>query len=105
HLVNIPVTVPYKTGRRVENEVWVMDKNPNYWNQGLPYLDGIEFYNLLPFSQELGSAVLSGRVDYARAVDPVTARKAAAVQGMSTAKFYQSVIHATWLNSKRPPFD
>jgi peptide/nickel transport system substrate-binding protein len=105
NVLNIPGTGPYKTRRRVENEVWVMDKNPNYWNQGLPYLDGIEFYNLLPFSQELGSAVLSGRVDYARAVDPVTARKAAAVQGMSTAKFYQSVIHATWLNSKRPPFD
>jgi hypothetical protein len=32
-----------------------MEKNPNYWNKGLPYLDGIEFYNLLPFSPELGS--------------------------------------------------
>jgi hypothetical protein len=30
----------------------------------------IEVYNLLPFSPELGSAILSGRVDYARALDP-----------------------------------
>jgi len=54
----------------VENEVWVMERNEKYWNQGLPYLDGIEFYHGLPFSPELGSAVLSGRTDYARIVDP-----------------------------------
>jgi ABC-type transport system substrate-binding protein len=104
-VLNIPGTGPYKTKRRVENEIWVMEKNQNYWNKGLPYLDGIEFYNLLPFSQELGSAILSGRVDYARALDPGTARRAATIPGLSTAKFYQSVIHATWMNAKRPPFD
>ena len=101
----IPGTGPFKTQRRVENEIWVMEKNSNYWNKSLPYLDGIEFYNLLPFSPELGAAILSGRVDYARALDPATARKAAVVPGMSTARFYQSVIHATWVNAKRPPFN
>src|SRR6266576_3265107 len=96
-ILNIPGTGPFKTKRRVENEIWVMEKNPNYWNKGLPYLDGIEVYHLLPFSPDLGSAILSGRVDYAR--------KAAAISELSTAKFYQSVIHATWLNAKRKPFD
>jgi peptide/nickel transport system substrate-binding protein len=105
NVLNIPGTGPYKTRRRVENEIWVMEKNPNYWNKGLPYLDGIEFYNLLPFSAELGSSILSGRVDYARALDPVTARRAATMPGLSTAKFYQSVIHGTWMNAKRKPFD
>src|SRR5271163_222722 len=104
-LSTYPGTGPFRTVRYVENEVRVVEKNPNYWNKGLPYLDGIEFYNLLPFSPELGSAILSGRVDYARALDPATARKAAAIPGLSTAKFYQSVIHATWLNAKRQPFD
>jgi ABC-type transport system substrate-binding protein len=104
-VLNIPGTGPFKTQRRVENAVWVMERNPNYWNKGLPYLDGIEVYNLLPFSLELGSAILSGRVDYARALDPATARKAATISNLSTTKFYQSVIHATWLNAKRQPFD
>ena len=104
-LLNIPGTGPFKTQRRVENEVWVMERNPNYWNKGLPYLDGIEVYHLLPFSPELGSAILSGRIDYARALDPATVRKAAATPGMSTAKFYQSVIHAVWMNVKRKPID
>ena len=55
-VMDYPGTGPFKHLRRVENEVWVFEKNKNYWNKGLPYLDGIEFYNLLPFSPELGSA-------------------------------------------------
>src|SRR5262245_4691849 len=86
-VVDIPGTGPFKSKRRVENEVWVMEKNPNYWNKGLPYLDGIEFYHALPFSPELGSAILSGRVDYARILDPVTARKVQSTQGMTTTNF------------------
>jgi peptide/nickel transport system substrate-binding protein len=102
---NIPGTGPFKTQRRVENEIWVMERNQNYWNKGLPYLDGLEVYHLLPFSPELGAAILSGRVDYARALDPGTLRKAQAMPALSTAKFYQSVIHAVWINDKRKPFD
>jgi peptide/nickel transport system substrate-binding protein len=100
-----PGTGPFRSVRRVENEIWVMEKNPNYWNKGLPYLDGIEFYNVLPFSPEMASAVLSGRVDYVRITDPVTTRKAKATQGMSTATYYQSVIQATWVNNKKKPLD
>jgi peptide/nickel transport system substrate-binding protein len=102
---NIPGTGPFKTLRRVENEVWVMEKNKGYWNKDLPYLDGIEFYNLIPFSPELGAAVLSNRVDYARIVDPVTARKAKATPGMSTTAFNQSVIQGCWINDRKKPFD
>src|SRR5947199_73186 len=56
-VLNIPGTGPFKTKRRVENEIWVMERNPNYWNKGLPYLDGMEVYHLLPFSPELGAAI------------------------------------------------
>ena len=62
-IVVYPGTGPFRSVRRVENEIWVMERNPNYWNKGLPYVDGIEFYNVLPFSTEMASAVLSGRVD------------------------------------------
>ena len=78
-----------------------MEKNKDYWNKGLPYLDGIEFYNLLPFSPELGSGILSGRVDYARVTDPVTFKKAQATKGMSVSSFNQSVIQATYTNTKK----
>ena len=104
-LVTYPGTGPFRSVRRVENEVWVMERNRNYWNKSLPYLDGIEFYHVLPFSPELGSAILSGRVDYVRITDAVTARKAKSTAGMSTATYYQSVEHATWLNNKKKPLD
>ena len=42
-----------------------MEKNKNYWNKELPYLDGIEFYHVLPFSPEMASAILANRVDLA----------------------------------------
>jgi peptide/nickel transport system substrate-binding protein len=100
-----PGTGPFRSVRRVENELWVMQKNPNYWNKGLPYLDGVEFYNVLPFSPEMGSAILSGRVDYVRITDPITARKAKATPGMTATDYYQSVIQATWVNNKRKPLD
>jgi peptide/nickel transport system substrate-binding protein len=104
-VVDIPGTGPFKSKRRVENEVWVMERNPNYWNKEVPYLDGVEFYHGVPFSPELGSAVLSGRTDYARIVDPITARKAKETPGMSSLNFYQSVIQGTWPNAKKKPFD
>jgi len=104
-VVTYPGTGPYRPLRRVENEVWVMEKHPSYWNKGLPYLDGVEFYHALPFSPDLGSAVLSGRVDYIRITDPGTARKAKATPGMSTTDYYQSVIQATWMNNKKKPMD
>ena len=104
-VASYPGTGPFKTVRRVENEIWVVERNKDYWNKGLPYLDGIEFYNLVPFSPELGSGILSGRVDYARVVDPVTFKKAQGAPGMSVSSFNQSVIHATYVNTKKKPFD
>ncbi len=80
-----------------------MKRNDNYWNEGLPYLDGIEFYHGLPFSPELGSALLSGRVDYARLIDPVTRREVNKRKDMTAVDYYQSVIQATWMNAKKGP--
>ncbi len=36
---NYPGTGPWRHVKRVDKEVWVMEKNPDYWNEGLPYLD------------------------------------------------------------------
>ena len=104
-VVVYPGTGPFRSVRRVENEVWVMEKNPNYWNKGLPYLDGIEFYHVLPFSPEMASAILSNRVDYVLATDPVTFRKAKTMPEILTDTHYQSVVHATWTNNKKKPLD
>ena len=100
-----PGTGPFRSVKYTENEVWIMEKNKNYWSKELPYLDGIEFYHVLPFSPEMASAILANRVDYVFATDPATFRKATATPTMSTVTHYQSVLHATMINNGRKPFE
>jgi ABC-type transport system substrate-binding protein len=103
-VMHYPGTGPFRHVKRIDKEVWVVERNPDYWNEGLPYLDGIEFYHLTAFSAELGGALLAGKVDYARLLDPVSLRKVKATPGMSGTDFYQSVIQAVWVNNEKKPF-
>ena len=104
-VVTYPGTGPYRSQRRIENEVWTFEKNKDYWNKGVPYLDGVEIYHMLPFSPEMASSFLSNRLDYIRVTDPATLRRAKSTAGMSGTDYYQSVIQATWPNTKRKPYD
>jgi peptide/nickel transport system substrate-binding protein len=105
NVFDFPGTGPFKHVRRVDKEVWIMEKNPHYWNKGLPYLDRLEIYHLPPFSPELGQALLAGKVDYARLLDPVSAKKVKETPGMTATDFYQSVIQAVWVNNEKKPFN
>jgi peptide/nickel transport system substrate-binding protein len=98
-----PGTGPFRHVSRKDKEVWIMEKNPNYWNKGLPYLDRLEVYHMMPFSPELGSSFLAGKLDYARLLDPVSWRKAKEMPNVSAAAFNQSVIQAFWINMKKKP--
>ena len=101
--LDVPGTGPFQSVRRVEQEVWEMKRNENYWNPNLPYLDGVEFYHLGAFSPELGSALLSNRIDYARLIDPVTRKEVDSRDDMTGVDYFQSVIQATWMNAKKGP--
>jgi peptide/nickel transport system substrate-binding protein len=98
-------TGPFVSVKRVENEVWTFERNKSYWNKDLPLIDGLEVYHALPFSPQMSSALLSNRVDYVRVTDPGTVKRVAQTPGMSSAQYYQSVIHAVWPNNKKKPFD
>ncbi|PON16912.1 hypothetical protein C2W62_15930 [Candidatus Entotheonella serta] len=100
-----PGTGPFRSVERIDKEVWRMEKNKDYWNEGLPYLDGVEFYHLPPFSPELGRALLGGKLDYARLLDPVSAKKVKETEGMDSTAYFQSVIQAVWINNNKKPFD
>jgi len=89
-VMNYPGTGPFKHVSRQDKEVWIMDRNPNYWNKGLPYIDKLEVYHMFPFSPELGSAFISGKVDYARLLDPVSWRKAKEMPGVTAAAFIRA---------------
>lgn len=100
-----PGTGPFRHVKRVDKEVWILERNKNYWNPELPYVDRLEVYHLPPFSPELGAALLGGKLDYARLLDPVSARKAKETPGMTSTDFYQSVIQAVWVNNAKEPFN
>ena len=103
-LPSYPGTGPFRHVARKKDEVWVMERNPHYWNRTLPYLDRLEVYHLPAFSPELGGALLAGKLDYARIVDTATAAKAKTTPGMTAATYYQSAINAVWANTQRKPF-
>src|SRR5262249_24700848 len=100
-VMNYPGTGPFKHVSRKDKEVWIQERNPDYWNKGLPLVDKLEIYHFLPFTPELGATFLSGRVDYARLLDPVTWRKAKEMPGVTAASFNQSVIQAFWTNTQK----
>jgi peptide/nickel transport system substrate-binding protein len=98
-VMNYPGTGPFRHVSRKDKEIWIQERNPDYWNKGLPLVDKLEIYHMMPFSPELGSSFLSGKVDYARLLDPVSWRKAKEMQGVTAAAFNQSVIQAFWTNT------
>jgi peptide/nickel transport system substrate-binding protein len=100
-VMNYPGTGPFRHVSRKDKEVWIQERNPDYWNKGLPLVDKLEIYHFFPFTPELGAAMLSGRVDYARLLDPVSWRKAKEMQGVTAAAFNQSVIQAFWTNTQK----
>jgi ABC-type transport system substrate-binding protein len=100
-----PGTGPFRHARRVDKEVWVMERHPDYWNAGLPYLDGIEFYHFEPFSPPLGAALFTGRIDYARLLDQVSLQRLQTTPGMAGTSYYQSAIQGIWINNTKRPFD
>jgi peptide/nickel transport system substrate-binding protein len=97
-VMNYPGTGPFKHVSRKDKEVWVMERFADYWNKGLPLVDKLEIYHMPPFSPELGASFLSGKLDYARLLDPVSWRKAKEMKGVTAAAFNQSVIQAFWMN-------
>src|SRR5262249_59603230 len=60
-----PGTGPFKHVSRQDKEVWIQERNPNYWNKPLPNVDRLEIYHLPAFSPGLGSSFPSGQVCFA----------------------------------------
>src|SRR6266581_4772247 len=51
-VMNFPGTGPYRHVSRKDKEIWIQERNPDYWNKGLPLVDKLEIYHMMPFSPE-----------------------------------------------------
>ena len=97
-----PGTGPFRFVSTTPGEGWTVEKNPDYWIEGLPYLDGIEFMHMGGAAR--GAAVLTGTVDYSRPAATETVERAATTEGL-TADRYISFSVLTWLlNNQREPW-
>src|SRR5262249_33033970 len=56
-------TGPFKFVEYVPNTRVVLERNPNYWEEGIPYLDGIEM-TIAADDTARTSAVVTGTVDF-----------------------------------------
>ena len=66
---NAPGTGAFRFLAHQEGEVWKNERFPDYWNEGLPYLDEVWTFPLgSPTNRS--AALLAGNVDFAQTVDP-----------------------------------
>src|SRR5437667_7550076 len=67
-VMNFPGTGPFRHVSRKDKEVWTMERNPDYWNKGLPYVDRLEVYHLPPFSDRKSTRLNSSHITNSYAV-------------------------------------
>jgi ABC-type transport system substrate-binding protein len=97
-------TGPFKLAKWEQNNIIVLEKNPNYYKQGLPYLDRIEF-KIMKEGVTRATALRTGEVDFVTvfprehadrvAKDP----KVRLYRGLDTAHVFIP------FNNQRKPFD
>lgn len=75
-------TGPFRLAEFVQNSYMRLERNPDYWQPDLPYLDEI-IVNFIPNSAGMLVAVRNGRVDMAVLVRPQDAEQLKGVDGLT----------------------
>src|SRR3989449_8957089 len=99
-----PGTGPFRHKSIEPGVVRKLERNPDYWNPALPYLDGIEIYHL-DVGQKTGAACLAHTIDFCFAIDPISEKRAQNIKALHTAHIFPTAPHGLWLNLKKKPFD
>ena len=101
---NYPGTGPYIHKERISGEIWEVEKNDNYWNPELPYLDGVQTYNIAGAPQR-AAALESGNIDWADLLDQDGAKRMRGIPGITVNTFPQVGTANTWMNAEEEPFN
>src|SRR3989441_4229979 len=98
-----PGTGPFRHKSLEPGVVRKLERNPDYWNPALPYLDGIDVFHL-ELGPKTGAACLAHTIDFCWGIDPVTEKKAQKIKGLHTARILPTVPLGLFLNFKKTPF-
>ncbi len=98
---------PFKLKNYVRGSYVELERNPNYWKKGLPYLDGIKYFIIVDTSART-TALRSGRVDAELRFMPpgdVDAIKQSLGDKVVVAKVQNIGNFGVTFNMDRKPFD
>src|SRR3989454_26928 len=98
-----PGTGPFRHKSLEPGVVRKLERNPDYWNPALPYLEGIAVFHL-ELGPKTGAACLAHTIDFCWGIDPVTEKKAQKIKGLHTARILPTVPLGLFLNFKKTPF-
>ena len=96
-------TGPFKLASWEPDNIMLLDANREYWEAGLPLLDGIEF-RTLPDESSILAALRSGDVDWAIINDPRVGMTAGTTD-LNVMRSPALAYHVLQLNAKRPQFE
>jgi peptide/nickel transport system substrate-binding protein len=100
-------TGPFRVKEIVPEQSMLLEKNPDYWMKGRPYLDGIRF-TIIKARPARMAALQTGQMDFSFAND-MTANSRDQLKGaVPTIHVQETAINGTdnlLINTKRPPFD
>src|SRR5438128_9102203 len=75
-----PGTGPFRHKSLEPGVVRKLERNPDYWNPALPYLDGIDVFHL-ELGPKTGAACLGHIVDFCWGIDPISEKKGQKIKG------------------------
>ena len=103
--VTVPTgTGPFKFVEYLQGEKLVLEANDAYWNENLPYVDGVELLHV-PAWPDRGTAVLTGQADLTFNGSYDTWLEAGSRPEMVTAQAPCLNSHMFAINNENPPFD
>ena len=97
-------TGPFILKEFVPNDRAVMERNPNYFQQGRPLLDRI-IMRVLPDTSTQVAALRNREVDAIADVDADTFKEIAAIQGVNAVQVVGGTFNNLVLYANKPPFD
>lgn len=99
-----PGTGPFRHAGHEPKISWTLERNPDYWNEDLPYLDGIESFHS-GYGGETGAACLAHTVDFCWGIDIISHGKAQGIEELNTSFISPTTFHGMYLNMDNKPFD
>jgi ABC-type transport system substrate-binding protein len=104
--VKLPLgTGPFKFVDYTVGEKWVHEKNDDYWNPDLPFLDGMTILELGRGSPT-GKVFIAGQLDFAEGIGgPDIKVEVEKMQDTVSNLYKHPTFTAGWFNTQNPPWD